>query len=90
MASVRNFKKELRYLFNEMTTECYVLDKLNPELGDEKVNDVIKELLAHYNDYISRSNHINGKSDPHLVRQHFQSIRKDLIKNTLPIIAKLS
>lgn len=90
MASVRNFKKELRYLFNEMVTDCYILEKMNPEIGEEKVNDVIKELLAHYNDYISRSNQINGKSSPHLVRQHFQHIRKDLTDNTLPIIEKLS
>lgn len=89
MASVRNFKKDLRYLFNELVTECYVYEKLNPEADEKKINGVIRDLLTHYNDYIARANQPNGKHNPKLVRQHFMNIRKDLIEKTFPIIEKL-
>ncbi len=89
MASRRNLKKDLRYIFNELVTQVYVYKKFHPETDENKINQLLKEILGHYNDYIARINHQDGKDNPQLVRQHFNKIIEDLQKKTLPLVEKL-
>jgi len=89
MASRRNLKKDLRYIFNELVTQVYVYQKFHPETDENKINQLVKEILGHYNGYIARINYQDGKDNPQLVRQHFNKIIEDLQKKTLPLVEKL-
>lgn len=89
MASRRNLKKDIRYIFNELLTECFVYQKFHPETDPEKVNGIMKELLSHYGDYISRINHPDGKDNSKLVKKHFNKIAEDLQTITLPLVEEL-
>lgn len=89
MASRRNLKKDLRYIFNELVTQVYVYQKFNPETDEEKINSLLKEILGHYNDYIARINHPDAKNNPQLVKKHYNKIIEDLKKKTLPLVESL-
>jgi hypothetical protein len=89
MASRRNFKKDMRYIFNELVTEVFIYQKLNPEADEAKLNGILKELLTHYGDYMSRINRPDGKDNPKLVKKHFNKIVEDMKARTLPLVDKL-
>jgi hypothetical protein len=89
MASRRNLKKDIRYIFNELVTEIYMYQKFNPQADEVKLNEILKEVLTHYNDYISRISRPDGKDNSKLVKNHFNKIIEDLQAKTLPLVDKL-
>ncbi len=89
MASRKNLKKDIRYIINELITEVYVYQKLNPQVNETKLNNTLKELLSHYNNYIARINKPEGKNNRKLMKIHYNKIIEDLQSKTFPLVDEM-
>ncbi|HFS67181.1 MAG TPA: hypothetical protein ENK67_03115 [Flavobacteriia bacterium] len=55
MASVKNLKKDLNYIFSDIIEDCYVIQLESPEKVD-KAEEVIDEAITAFDDLIEKVN----------------------------------
>ena len=72
MASVKNLKKDLNYIFSELIEECYLLQTKSE--NSDKAELIIDKIIAAFDQLIERVN--DKPSDG--VKKHFQSIISEL------------
>ncbi|HOT14380.1 MAG TPA: hypothetical protein PK252_06425 [Bacteroidales bacterium] len=89
MANKRTLKKDINYLTYELISEVLVYRFYHPEADQNVLNEILGTLIENRNNLVGRINHINGKDNPKLVKQHFSSIRKDF-QNSVTILDKLA
>ncbi len=89
MASRRELKKDIHCLTFELISECLVYQHFHPEVKEEKINNIIEEIISHRNEYIARVNRPDGKENPALVRKHYRAIIDDIKNKTIPLLDKL-
>jgi len=75
MASIKNLKKDLNYIFSDIIEECYVWQLENGDNKD-KAETIIDGAIAAFDGLVEK---INTKSDN--VKDHFKSILVDLENN---------
>ncbi len=56
MASIKDFKKEINYIFGEVIDEVLFKKTLKPEIADAKVEEIIDEAVAAYEDLKEKIN----------------------------------
>ena len=91
MASVRSLKKDIDYLVTEIVSDCQLFMYLHPK--DKKIEDawkIIEGAINMRNELFERANHPNGKNDRALVKQHYYSIRKDLLEKAHKLFEEVS
>jgi hypothetical protein len=81
MANRKNLKKDINYLTYELIAECLTYQSFHKDLNSNTVDEVATTILENRNNLISRINHVNGKDNRKLVKEHFSSIRKDFEKS---------
>jgi hypothetical protein len=81
MSSKRNLKKNLNYLTNELLTECFTYQFFHVDMDPKLANEIAGTIISNRNDLRSRINHIEDKSDPKNVKEHFKKIRIDFEKS---------
>lgn len=89
MANKRNLKKDINYLTYELISETLIYRFYHPEADQKVLNEILGTLIENRNSLVGRINHINGKDNSKLVKQHFNSIRKDF-QNSVAILDKLA
>ena len=89
MANKRTLKKDINYLTYELISEALIYRFYHPEADQKEVNDILGTLIENRNSLVGRINHVNGKDNSKLVKQHFNSIRKDF-QNSVAILDKLA
>jgi hypothetical protein len=55
MASIKNLKKDLNYIFSDIIEDCYVVQLENPDKAD-KAEEVIDEAITSFDDLIEKVN----------------------------------
>lgn len=80
MASIKNLKKNLNYLTNELITECFTYQFFHVDINPELVNEIAGTILSNRNDLIKRINKIES-NEPKMVKEHFKKIRTDFEKS---------
>jgi hypothetical protein len=88
MASVRNLKKDLNYLTNELITGCFTYQFFHVDMDPKMANEVAATILNNRNELIGRINHIESKNDSKQVKEHFKKIRIDSDKS-IEVLDKL-
>ncbi|MDR1056324.1 MAG: hypothetical protein LBL90_11025 [Prevotellaceae bacterium] len=91
MASIHSLKKDIDYLISEIISDCQSYMFLHPK--DKKVEDawkIVENAIDLRNQLYERANHPDGKNDRKLVKQHYSSIRKDLMQNAHNLFEKVS
>jgi len=81
MASIKNLKKNLNYLTNELITECFTYQFFHVDINPKLVNEVAATILSNRNDLLNRINNIGDKNDPKGVKEHFKKIKVDFEKS---------
>jgi hypothetical protein len=80
MSSIREIKKDIRYLTEQVIIDALELSEvLEVEEDKKKAVDVIVQVVDLHNNLLSRVNNPDGKNDPKLVKIHYKTIMKDLM-----------
>lgn len=90
MASIKNLKKDIDYLFFEFISDCFMFTSLHTGEKRTEVQNLIEEAVTMRNEFIDRVNHPNGKENTALVKAYYISIRKDLLEKVDELFEKLS
>jgi hypothetical protein len=89
MASRKELKKEINTISSDLISECLTYKQFHPEIPDEKVDGIIKEIIRHRNEYLARANKPDGKSNPSLVKKHYRAIIEGMRSKTIPLLDQL-
>jgi hypothetical protein len=79
MASIRDIKKDIRYLCEYMILDALEVSEITEENNKQKVVEIIAGISSLYNNLISRVNHPDGKDNPKVVKAYYKSINNDLL-----------
>jgi hypothetical protein len=90
MASIRNLKKDIVFLVSEVISDSQLFILLNPKQNTDAAYSVIEDAVAMYNLMFQRANHPDGKDNPKLVRQHYRTLRADLLSQTHALFERIS
>jgi len=75
MASIKNLKKDLNYIFSDIIEECYVWQLENGDDKD-KAEVIIDGAISSFDSLIEK---VNSKADN--VKNHFKSVLSELEEN---------
>jgi hypothetical protein len=90
MASVKNLKKDIDFLFFEFISDCFLFTSLHTGEKRTEVQNLIEEAVAMRNEFIDRVNHPAGKDNPALVKTYYKTVSKDLLEKVDAYFEKLS
>lgn len=89
MASVRQIKKDIDYLVNEVVYDCYMALYFNPDKKNEIV-DVMENAVNTRNELYEMANHPADKHNRSLVKKHYSFLRNELMNRIDGLFDKLS
>jgi hypothetical protein len=89
MPSRKELKKNIHYITFELISECLIYRDFHPDTPEEKVDAIIKEIIRHRDEYLSRANRPDGKDNPALLKKHYRAIIEDISTKTIPLLDKL-
>lgn len=85
MASVKNFKKEINNVLSDIIEECYICQLTKDDKTSAKVDKIIDEAIATFDDLIVKMNlkKIDNK------KKHFQTMQNDLSSKATELLGKI-
>jgi hypothetical protein len=90
MASIRNLKKDIAFLVSEVISDSQLFILLHPKQNTDAAYSIIEDAVELYNFMIQRANHPDGKDNPKLVKQHYKTLRTDLLSQTHSLFERIS
>jgi uncharacterized protein YutE (UPF0331/DUF86 family) len=82
MASIRKLKNDINVLTFDMLSRCYALRKVQPEITDEKFEEVIRKIVHLRNDLVLRTNHPETDAESESLKAHYRKVKEDLFELT--------
>ena len=89
MATIRNLKKDVRFLTEQLLTDTLEVSEMVNEKDKQQVLDLVIEIAKFHNELIGKINHPDGKENPKLVKSYFRKISLDLLSGSNDIYAKI-
>jgi hypothetical protein len=77
MASVRRLKKTIQFVTKELISEIYFRLLLNNKVDSQKIEKIVQGLIALSREFQLRSSHIDGRSNPQLVKVYYRKLYND-------------
>jgi hypothetical protein len=90
MASLRNLKKDIAFLVSEVISDTQVFILFHPKQNTDAAYLIIEDAVGLYNIMILRANHPDGKDNPKLVKQHYRTLRSDLLSQSNSLFERIS
>jgi glutaredoxin 2 len=90
MASVKNLKKDIDFLFFEFISDCFLYTSIHTGEKRNEVQNLIEEAESMRNEFLDRVNHPAGKDNPALVKAYYNTVSKDLLEKVDGYFEKLS
>jgi len=90
MATKRDIKKDIGYLCEQLILDALEVSEIVNESDQKIIVGLVAEIASLHNELISRTNHIDGKDNPKLVKAHFKAISNDLLTGCNTIYDKLN
>lgn len=90
MATIRNTKKEIAYLANEVISNCYLALYFQGEEHKDALLEIINKAADLHNDLIHRVNNPAEKNNRSLVRKHYRAIESDMITKVDELFCEIS
>ncbi len=78
MASVRELKKEIDWMFSLVLNDCFYILRTKENADHDKVMKVANGILEKHLELRKRVNHPDGKDNPKLVKQYYRAISEEL------------
>lgn len=85
MASIKNLKKDLNYIYSDIIEDCYVWQLENSDKAD-KAEAVIDNAIASFDELVAKVNEKNIENK----KAHFKGIIADLQKDVKKLQLKLA
>jgi len=89
MASIRDLKKDITFLVSEIISDTQLYLHFNPAKNTEVAYSIIEDAVDMFNQMYARANHPDGKDNPKLIKQHYKSIRKDLLEQSHKLFGRM-
>lgn len=89
MTKIRILKKELNQLTGELVSECLTFQHFNPDVKEEKVESVIKEIIKKSGNINSKINLLRKEKNNVKPKKYINDIIKDVNEGLMPIMDKL-
>ena len=89
MATIRNLKKDVRFLTEQLLRDTLEVSEMVNEKDKQQVLDLVIEIARFHNELIGKINHPDGKENPKLVKSYFRKISLDLLSGCNDIYAKI-
>ena len=89
MANMRDIKKEVNGLTNEVISDCFLYLYMHKDKNKKEVTKIMKETLKTRNDLIYKVNH-SDSGDRKKIKKHFGKIRNELVDKMDGYFTKLS
>ncbi|MDY3979663.1 MAG: hypothetical protein SOZ00_06550 [Tidjanibacter sp.] len=89
MASLRDIKKEIDYVVNDVVYDCFLSLQFHSEKG-EAIVDIMQEAVDLRNNLFELVNNPAEKHNPSLIRKHYGYIRAQLVEKADELWNKLS
>ena len=90
MASVKNLKKDIDFLFFEFISDCFLFTSIHTGEKRTEVQNLIEEAVSMRNEFIDRVNHPDGKDNPAIVKAYYTNLSKELMEKVDGYFEKLS
>ncbi|MCK4700033.1 MAG: hypothetical protein KAT38_06850 [Bacteroidales bacterium] len=89
MANMRDIKKEINGLTNEVISDCFLHLYMHKDKNEKEITGIMKETLKTRNDLIYKVNH-SDSGDRKKIKKHFGKIRSELVNKMDGYFTKLS
>lgn len=90
MASIKNIKKDIDFLVDEVISDSFLCLSLNPGKKNEEIIAVINEIAEKRNDLFDRINDVPKSGKRQDIKAHFKAIYDDLFEKVDSSFDKLS
>jgi len=77
MASRRKLKQTIRFVSSELITDIYFRCLMSKEIDDQKIDNLVIDIMSLSREYILRANRPDGKDNPKLVKAYFRKLFAD-------------
>jgi len=77
MASRRKLKQTIQFVSSELITDIYFRCLMSKDIKDQKVDDLVVQIMALTKEFILRANHPDGKETPKLVKTYYRKLYAD-------------
>lgn len=85
MASRKNLKKNVNYIFGELFAECWICSIASQNANKQTADEILNDILVAQNEFVSRISH----TEPGNVKGFYRKFRADFDKSVEGIIAKI-
>ncbi len=89
MSSIRELKKEINYLIDEIIGNCFLQYYFVEESQRIKIEKLIEEIVAFRNDLINRVNNPSANFENKSKRSYYRNIRKELFEKANTAFEKI-
>jgi len=89
MANLRDLKKEINGLTNEVISDCFLYLYIHKDKNKKEVTGIMKDTIKTRNDLIYKVNHPDSE-DRKKIKKHFGKIRSELVNKMDRHFTKLS
>ncbi|PLX16335.1 MAG: hypothetical protein C0599_15525 [Salinivirgaceae bacterium] len=93
MATIKELKKDIHYITNELVIECLVTDMLHEGKYETKLSELVTKLLVKKEELLQRINDYRRKKEENKASEYFNAIKKDmqdLINEIVDEVSKLN
>jgi len=88
MASRKRLKKTIQFVSSELITDVYFRCLMTNKVNEERVDELVIEIVETSREFILRANRPTGKDNPQLVKAYFRKLYSDWQKAMEKIIAE--
>lgn len=85
MASRRDLKKDITYLYAELLTECFTISCLSPTCNQEKADALMAKIATNSYQFVKRAGRYDAKNNPALVKAYYKKLGEALLQDVLSI-----
>ena len=90
MASIKNLKKDIDLVMSLALSDCFYVLEYNSKVDDGAVMKIAGEIIQKHRELRIRTNHVDGKDNPKMVKQFYKSLVSDLLAAADASLEKLS
>ncbi len=77
MASRRKLKQTIKFVSSELITDIYFRYLMSKGVENEKVENLVIEIMRLNNEFILRVNRPDGKNNPQMIKKYFRKLYTD-------------
>ena len=85
--SIREFKKEINYIFGEVIDEASFKQLVKPEIEDDTIETIIDEAVATYDDFNDK---INAGRKAENKKAYYKQLEEEYVASVKTLIDKIN